>query len=181
MNDESEQDDDDVSPEVAVQYLTFTLDGEAFATDITKVREVLEYTEVRKVPKTPEYMQGVINLRGSVVPVIDLRMQFGMETGEVTIDTCIIITEVNIDGYITVLGALADSVQEVIDLHPEQMEPAPSLGARVDNRFIHGMGKTADDKFIIILNMDKVFSAEQLHEVESTGSIGTSPGNTEAA
>ena len=149
-----------------VQYLTFTLDGEAFATDITRVREVLEHTNVTRIPRTPEYMQGVINLRGNVVPVMDLRMQFAMEAAEVTVDTCIIIIEVNINGYSTVIGALADSVQEVIDLRPEQMEPAPTLGVRVNNQFIEAMGKASDDSFIIVLNMDKVFSAEQIHEVE---------------
>ena len=174
------QEQNDMGSEEAVQYLTFTLDGEAFATEITKVREVLEYTEVRKVPKTPLYMQGVINLRGRVVPVVDLRMQFGMAAGEVTIDTCIIITEVNINGKITVLGALADSVQEVVDLKSDQMEPAPNLGARVDNKFIHAMGKTSDDKFIIVLNMDKVFSAEQMHDVVTSSSVSGSS-DTEAA
>jgi len=156
--------------EGTVQYLTFKLDGEAYATEIYKVREVLEYTEITRVPRTPDFMQGVINLRGSVVPVIDLRMQFGMESGEVTVDTCIIIIEVNIDGQKTVLGALADSVQEVIDLQQEQLEPVPALGTRVSNEFIQAMGKDREGKFIILLNMDKVFSVEQIQEVELSSS-----------
>ena len=175
-----------VNIEDAVQYLTFTLDGEAYATEITKVREVLEHTDVTRVPRTPDYMQGVINLRGNVVPVMDLRMQFGLESGEVTVDTCIIIIEVNIDGQSTVLGALADSVQEVIDLRPDQLEPAPTLGTRVDNKFIQAMGKASDGSFIIMLNMDKVFSVEQIHEVEHVSSEQVSSehdssGDTEAA
>jgi purine-binding chemotaxis protein CheW len=164
-----------------VQYLTFTLDGEAFATDITRVREVLEHTNVTRIPRTPEYMQGVINLRGNVVPVMDLRMQFGMAAAEVTVDTCIIIIEVNINGCSTVLGALADSVQEVIDLRPEQMEPAPTLGTRVSNQFIQAMGKARDESFIIVLNMDKVFSAEQIQEAEKTSAETNGVADTEAA
>ena len=98
------------------QYLTFKLDDEVFALDITKVREVLDFTTITKVPRTPEFMRGVINLRGSVVPVVDLRLKFAMTKTEQTVNTCIIITEVTLDGETTVLGALADSVQEVMDL-----------------------------------------------------------------
>ena len=170
-----------VNIEETIQYLTFTLDGESYATEITKVREVLEHTEVTRVPRTPEYMQGVINLRGNVVPVIDLRMQFGLESAEVTVDTCIIIIEVNIDGQSTVLGALADSVQEVIDLRPAQLEPVPTLGTRVNNKFIQAMGKNSDGSFIIMLNMDKVFSIEQINEVEHASSEQEGSGETEAA
>lgn len=162
-----------------IQYLTFKLDDEAFATEITKVREVLEHTDVTKVPRTPEYMRGVINLRGNIVPVVDLRLQFGMESGEVTVDTCIIIIEVDIDGHTTVLGALADSVQEVIDMDRSQLEPAPSLGTRVDNRYIQAMGKADDGSFIIMLNMDNVFSVEQIGEVEKSSAEANS--DTEAA
>jgi len=167
--------------EDAIQYLTFKLDGEAYATEITKVREVLEHTDVTRVPRTPDYMKGVINLRGSVVPVVDLRMQFGLESGEVTVDTCIIIVEVNINGQSTVLGALADSVQEVIDLRPDQLEPAPTLGTRVDNKFIQAMGKASDGSFIIMLNMDKVFSAEQINEVDQVNTEHNDSAETEAA
>ncbi len=170
-----------MSNQQATQYLTFTLDGEAFATEITKVREVLEHTEVTRVPRMPDYMQGVINLRGSVVPVMDMRLQFGMKTTDVTVDTCIIIIEVTIDGNSTVLGALADSVQEVIELTQEQMEPAPTLGVRVNNKFIQAMGKASDDSFIIILDMDKVFSCEQMQQVEKNSTQYVSDDDTEAA
>ncbi|MBE9568947.1 MAG: chemotaxis protein CheW, partial [Proteobacteria bacterium] len=121
------------------------------------------------------------NLRGNVVPVIDLRMQFGLESAEVTVDTCIIIIEVNIDGQSTVLGSLADSVQEVIDLRPDQLEPVPTLGTRVNNIFIQAMGKNNDGSFIIILNMDNVFSAEQIHEAEKTSAEQSKTADTEAA
>jgi purine-binding chemotaxis protein CheW len=166
MNNESTE--DGLTAEEPAQYLTFRLDGEAFATGITRVREVLEYTHVTRVPRTPDYMLGVINLRGNVVPVVDLRKQFGMATSEATVDTCIIIIEVNVDGDATVLGALADSVQEVIELKAEQLEPAPSLGTRVDNRYIRAMGKL-DDRFVIVLDMDRVFSAEQLEGLAEGG------------
>jgi purine-binding chemotaxis protein CheW len=100
-----------------------------------------------------------------VVPVVDLRLQFGLATSEPTVDTCIIIIEVEIDGAATVLGVLADSVQEVIDLHKEHMEPAPTMGTRINTDFIQAMGKL-EDSFIIILDMDKVFANEKL-EVSS--------------
>jgi purine-binding chemotaxis protein CheW len=143
------------------QYLTFKLEDEVFALDIGKVREVLDFTAVTKVPQTPDFMLGVINLRGSVVPVVDMRLKFGMTRTETTVNTCFIIVEIEIDGETTVLGALVDSVQEVMDLDPDQIEPPPRIGTRLKTRFIKGMGKR-DNQFIIILDIDKVFSAEEL-------------------
>lgn len=143
------------------QYLTFKLEDEVFALDISKVREVLDYTVVTKVPQTPDFMLGVINLRGSVVPVVDMRLKFGLSATVKTVNTCIIIVEVGIDGETTVLGALADSVQEVMDLAPDQIEPPPQIGTRLKTRFIKGMGKR-DGYFVIILDIDKVFSADEL-------------------
>jgi len=143
------------------QYLTFKLDAEVFAVDIAKVREVLDFTSVTKVPRTPDFMRGVINLRGSVVPVVDMRLKFGMTETEKTVNTCIIIVEINLDNEITILGALADSVQEVMDLEPDQIEPAPRIGTRLRTDFIKGMGKK-DEHFIMILDIDKVFSSEEL-------------------
>ncbi len=151
--------------ETLKQYLTFTLDRELYAMDIAKVREVLEYTDITRVPRTPEFMRGVINVRGRAVPVVDMRLKFGLSKTTQTVNTCIIITEVDVDGEATVLGALADSVQEVFDLEPDQIEPAPRLGARIRTEFIEGMGKQGDE-FIIILNIDKIFSAEELSIVQ---------------
>jgi purine-binding chemotaxis protein CheW len=179
MSNETQQ-QDKTQEEEAVQYLTFKLDGESFATEISRVREVLEHTRVTPVPRSPEFMQGVINLRGSVVPVVDLRLQFGMPAVEPTVDTCIIIIEVNIEGTSTVLGALSDSVQEVIDLKPEQLEPAPTFGTRIDNSFVQHMGKL-EDRFVIILDMNKVFSLEQIHSVEKTSAENSDTNGTEAA
>ncbi len=143
------------------QYLTFILDGELFALDISKVREVLDYTKITRVPQMPEFMLGVINLRGSVVPVIDMRTKFGMNKIDRTVNTCIVIVEVTLDNDNVILGALVDSVQEVFELDPEQIEPPPKIGMRLKTEFIKGMGKK-EEKFIIILDIDRVFSSEEL-------------------
>jgi len=150
----------------SVQYLTFKLDEEVFAIDVAKVREILEYTAIAKVPQTPEYMRGVINLRGSVVPVIDLRLKFSLPATERTLNTCIIVVEVQMEEEIIVLGALADSVQEVIELEPEKIEPPPHVGTMLNREFIKGMGKQ-DGHFIIILDIDKVFSSDELSAIDS--------------
>ncbi len=150
------------------QYLTFKLEDEVFALDIGKVREVLDFTSVAKVPQTPDFMLGVINLRGTVVPVVDMRLKFAMTRTETTVNTCIIIVEIEIDGENTVLGALVDSVQEVMDLDPDLIEPAPRIGTRLNTKFIKGMGKR-DNQFIIILDIDKVFSTDDLSIVHAEG------------
>ena len=149
----------------ANQYLTFKLGDETFGLDIRKVREVLDFTNITKVPQTPAYMLGVINLRGSVVPVVDLRLKFGMTRAEKTVNSCVIIIEVEMSGEKVVMGAMADAVQEVLDLEPEQIEPPPRIGIRMNMDFIRGMGKN-DDQFIIILDSDKVFSLEELQLVD---------------
>ena len=110
------------------QYLTFKLADEVFAIDVANIREILDFTTVTKVPQTPEFMRGVINLRGSVVPVVDMRLKFGMPKTEKTVNTCIIVTEMELEGETIVVGALADSVQEVLEFEPEQIE------ARAENR-----------------------------------------------
>ena len=152
----------------AGQYLTFKLGDEVFALDISKVREVLDFTTVTRVPQTPDFMLGVINLRGSVVPVVDMRLKFGMSATEATVNTCIIIVEIDIDEETTVLGALADSVREVMEMEPDQIEPPPRIGTRLKTKFIKGMGKR-DNEFIIILDIDKVFSADELAMAQGLG------------
>ena len=149
-------------------YLTFKLDAEIFALEIGKVREVLDFAKVTKVPRTSEFMRGVINLRGSVVPVVDLRLKFGMTKTEQTVDACIIIAEIDLGGETTILGTLADAVQEVIELEPDSIDPAPKIGTRLNTEFIKGMGKR-DDEFIIILDIDKVFSSEEMTLVQESG------------
>ena len=143
------------------QYLTFKLADEIFAVDVEKVREILELTNITKVPQTPDYMRGVINLRGSVVPVMDMRLKFGMPESETTVNTCIIVVEVLHENEVVVIGALADSVQEVFELEPGQIEPPPRIGTRFNTDFILGMGKN-DSQFIMILNIDRAFTSDEL-------------------
>jgi purine-binding chemotaxis protein CheW len=154
------------------QYLTFQLSDEVFGLDVSHVREILEFTTVTKVPKTPDYMRGVINLRGSVVPVLDMRLKFGLTLTEKTVNTCIIVVEVDLDGEQTIIGALVDSVQEVFELEPDQIEPAPRIGTHLKTEFIRGMGKK-DDHFIILLNIDKVFTSEDLAAMIGTETADT--------
>jgi purine-binding chemotaxis protein CheW len=151
------------------QFLTFKLEDEVFALGIAQVREVLDFTTVTRIPDMPEFMLGVINLRGSVVPVVDMRLKFGLSPSETRTNTCIIIVEIELDGETTILGALADSVQEVLELDPDQVEPPPRIGTRLKSKFIKGMGKH-DDQFIIILDIDRVFSADELALAQNTES-----------
>jgi len=144
------------------QYLTFKLMDEVYAVDVEKVREILEFSCITKVPQTPEYMRGVINLRGSVVPVIDMRLKFGLPESEKTVNTCIIVVEVLHEDETVIIGALADSVQEVFELEPEQIEPAPHIGTKINTNIIMGMGKN-DGQFIMILNIDKIFDYDELN------------------
>lgn len=153
----------------AGQYFTFTLGEEEFALEIDRVREVLDYTTITKVPRMPRFLKGVINLRGNVVPVVDLRLKLGMSAIEKTVDTCIVIIDIPIEGELTQMGALTDSVKEVIELDPGDIAPPPKMGTQLDNQFIKGMGKQ-DERFLIILDIDRVFSAGELAAVGSTAS-----------
>ena len=150
----------------AAQFLTFGLGDDVFAIDVIKAREVLDFSGVTRVPQTPEYMLGVINLRGSVVPVIDMRLKFGMAEREKTRDSCIIVVEVNVDDEPVTVGALADSVQEVMDMQAGQIEPPPRIGTKLNTEFIRGMGNLGE-KFVIILDIDRVFSADELEFAKS--------------
>lgn len=149
------------------QYLTFKLNNEIFGVDVAQVREILDCVKITKVPQTPDFMCGVINLRGSVVSVVDMNLKFGMSKTEKTVNTCIVVVEVTIDGSTTVIGALVDSVQEVFEIEPQNIEPAPKIGTKLKTEFIKGMGKR-DDDFIIILDIDLVFSNEELEIVKNT-------------
>ncbi|MEO5330929.1 MAG: chemotaxis protein CheW [Magnetococcus sp. YQC-5] len=150
------------------QFLTFYLDKEVFAIDISKIKEVLEFTTLTKIPRTPDFMCGVINLRGSVVPVVDMRLKFGMAKSERTVNTCIIIIDVIQDDGSTVIGAMADSVKEVMELDPSQIEPSPKIGTGLRTDFIRGMGKQ-HDHFVILLDTDRIFSAEELNLLQDAG------------
>jgi len=143
------------------QYLTFVLDEEDFALEIMKVKEVLDFINITRVPRMPAYLCGVINLRGNVVPVIDLRLKLGMTKIQRTVDTCIVIMEIHIDGELVQMGALTDAVKGVIELEAKDIVSAPKLGTRLNTDFIRGMGKQ-DEQFIIILDIDRVLSADDI-------------------
>jgi len=149
---------------VLSQYLTFQVDNEHFAISVSNVREVLEFSDVTRVPKMPDFMKGVINLRGNVVPVIDLRTKFDMPQGETTVDTSIVVAELYKEDEVLVMGLLTDSVEAVIEIPEPEILPAPKIGTRIDNSFIRGMGKV-DEEFIIILNIDRLLSGDEIERV----------------
>lgn len=141
-----------------IQYVTFCLGEELFGVEVQRAREILTISAMTEVPQTPDYMLGVINLRGQVVPVIDMRLKLNIEAGEDTQDTCIIVVEVLIDDESIIIGLLADAVREVMDIPESQIEPPPKLGTRINTAFIKGMGNV-DGQFLILLDIDRVFSA----------------------
>ncbi len=144
------------------QYLTFMLGGEAYAIGILAIKEIIEYHDLTEVPMMPPCVRGVINLRGAVVPVVDLQARFGREPGEVTKRTCIVIVEVAApDGERQVIGVVVDAVNEVLDIEASAIEPAPAFGARIRTDFIHGMGKVRG-RFVILLDVDRVLSLDDL-------------------
>ncbi|MEI7638294.1 MAG: chemotaxis protein CheW [Syntrophus sp. (in: bacteria)] len=147
------------------QYLTFKLEEEVFAVDVAKIREILDFTLATKVPGTPEFMRGVINVRGNVVPVVDMRLKFGLSMTEKTVDTCIVVMEIAVEDDKTILGALVDSVQEVFELEANQIEPPPRIGSRWRTEFIKGIGKR-NEELIIILDIDRVFSSTELGVIQ---------------
>lgn len=153
------------------QYITFKLGAELFAINVTQVREVLDLSLVTKVPTAPEYMRGVVNVRGTAIPVVDLRLKFGLPRVADTVNTRIIVLELQVDGESAILGGLADSVHEVIELEPAQITPPPTLATRWRSEFIQGMGRRGDE-FIIILDINAVFSTDELLAVENTAPAG---------
>lgn len=156
------------------QYLSFYLAGEEYALGILKVKEIIEYDTLTSVPRTPPFIRGVINLRGSVVPVIDLAIKFGLPESLITKWTCIVIVEIDFDGEQIVMGLLADSISQVIDLQPDEIEVPPSFGTKVDVDYLLGMGRSGK-KFVLILDIDRVLSNKELqaavtlHEAEEEG------------
>jgi len=147
--------------ETVQSYLTFRVAGEHFAGNVSKVLEILEVPKITKVPKSPDFMRGVINLRGTVLPVIDTRIKFGFPPAPDTINTCIIVISVAKEGKELVLGVVVDSVTEVREIESSSIQPPPSIGSRYRTEFIEGMMKF-DDQFIMILDIDLVFTAEEV-------------------
>ncbi len=150
--------------ELAGKYLTFELGGEVYGLVILKVQEIIGMMAVTQVPRTPKFVRGVINLRGKVIPVVDLRIKFGLDSQEDTEKTCIIVVQVSQEGVEVTMGILVDEVSEVLDVASEQIEPPPSFGVGVDTDFILGMGKVAQ-KVVMLLDVDKVLSGGEIATV----------------
>jgi purine-binding chemotaxis protein CheW len=147
-------------------YLTFTLGEEYFAIDVAHVEKILEYQQVTKVPKAPEFMLGVFNLRGEVIPLVDTRIKFGMEATEITTSTCVLVINISVDGESTKLGALVDSVKEVVKYEKVDIKPLPSVGKQNRAEFINGVMRI-NDRFILLLNADKIFSMDEVIELKA--------------
>ena len=156
------------------QYLGFYIAGEEYAIGILGVKEILEYDTITKVPGTPPSIRGVINLRGSVVPVVDLALKFGLPESQVTKRTCIVVVELDLNGERTVMGVMADAVSQVIELGPKDIEPPPAFGTRVHMDYLRGMGK-AGKKFILILDIERVLSADELLQAAAAVQEGPVP------
>lgn len=155
------------------RFLTFTLAEEQYAVDVIQVREVLSEMTLTVIPRMPPYLKGVINIRGSVVPVVDLRTKLGLPDIDSTLDTSIIVMELETEnGHESVTaGCLADSVQEVIDIPEENIEPPPRLGVSVETRFMRGLAKK-DNRFIILLDINRVFGTGDLSAVQAGAEVG---------
>lgn len=151
------------------QYLTFRLGDEVYAIDVGNAREIVEVSQVTKIPRTPPWIRGVINLRGSVVPVLDLKMKFDMGATENTVNTCVIIVELTLAGEPFTIGVLADSAQEVFEIENKSIEPPPKFGAKVETQFMRGLGRRNDSIFII-LDVDKVFSGADFNLAQAATS-----------
>ena len=154
------------------QYLTFSLSDELYALEVSKVKEVLEYQPITRVPKTPDFMRGVINVRGGIVPIVDLRLKFDLPAQEQTVDTCIIVLEISIENETITVGTIADNVHEVVEIQPEEIEPTPKIGTRLDTDFIEGIGKN-NDRFLVILNIDKILTSEEISSMANQAAQDT--------
>ena len=158
------------------QYLTFSLGGEVFALGILNVKEIIEFGNITEIPMMPAFIRGVINLRGAVVPVIDLSARFGGAASTVSRRTCIIIVELNDGDERQDLGVIVDAVNEVLEIPRAEIEPPPTFGAKIRADFIQGMGKV-EGRFVIILNVDRVLSTEEITMLASMSGNGS--GNDE--
>ena len=153
------------------QYLTFSLAGEMFAVGILNIKEIIEYGSVTEIPMVPPFIRGVINLRGAVVPVIDLASRFGGKRSEISRRTCIVIIELAENDERQDIGVVVDAVSEVLEIPATEIEPPPSFGARIRADFIKGMGKV-NGKFVILLEVDKVLSVDEIASLSQLGNEG---------
>ncbi|HEX7680993.1 MAG TPA: chemotaxis protein CheW [Thermoanaerobaculia bacterium] len=150
------------------QYLTFFLAGEEYAITILQVTDIIECGVVTRVPGTPPWIRGVHNLRGTVVPVIDLAIKFGLPATGITRRTCVVIVELLVDDEAVIMGVMADSVHQVVDFTAEQIQPAPSFGPRVRASFLLGMSSTSDARFVLLLDIDRIFSTDEILAASAT-------------
>ena len=149
---------------LAGKYLTFKLAAEEYGLEILKVQEIIKMMEITKVPRTPAFVRGVINLRGKVIPVVDLRMKFEMDHLDTTDKTCVIVVQVRKGDGVVTMGIIVDEVSEVLDVTGEQIEPAPSFGTAVDTSFILGMGKVGK-RVLMLLDVDRVLSGGEMDSI----------------
>jgi purine-binding chemotaxis protein CheW len=146
---------------LAGKYLTFRLGAEEFGLEILKVQEIIKMMDITRVPRMPEYMRGVINLRGKVIPVIDLRLKFDMESRDTTDKTCVIVVQISHEGAQKIMGVVVDEVSEVLDVGSEQIEPPPQFDATVESQFILGMGKIGK-KVVMLLDVDRILGGAEM-------------------
>lgn len=146
-------------------YLSFKLGKETFASNVSKVLIIVEVPTITEVPRAPEYMVGVMNLRGAVIPVVDTRIKFGMGATEVSSNTCVLVLEITAGSKCLKIGALVDSVEEVLEITEQEIKPSPTIGSKYKTDFIKGMVQN-DDGFIMILNMDNIFSTDEIIELK---------------
>ncbi len=151
------------------KYLTFSLAGEVYGLEILKVQEIIRMMDVTRVPRTPEFVRGVINLRGKVIPVVDLNLKFGLESAQDTERTCIVVVQVQRNETRVVMGMIVDEVREVLDVPADAIEPPPEFGAAVDADFILGMGKVGD-RVTMLLDVERVLTSTEVHAVAAVGS-----------
>jgi purine-binding chemotaxis protein CheW len=170
-NSHSQKQSDDLSmSSLAGKYLTFILGDETYGLEILKVQEIIGMQEITKVPRTPDYVKGVINLRGKVIPVVDLRRKFGMQEIETTRKTCIIVVQVARNENSVTMGIVVDEVSEVLEIAADEIEPSPAFGTNVDTVFILGMAKTKD-AVKILLDINKVLSEGDIEALSQTAAV----------
>jgi purine-binding chemotaxis protein CheW len=148
-------------------YLTFKIGNEIFATNVSNVHNILEMQRITEIPDAPDYFKGVINLRGTVLPVTDLHIKFNMPALEFTKNTCIIVTDVLIENDTISIGILVDGVSEVMEITENQILPPPSIGAKYKSKFIHGMVQS-EEQFILLINIDTIFSTDEIINLQQT-------------
>ncbi|HEY6348303.1 MAG TPA: chemotaxis protein CheW [Candidatus Angelobacter sp.] len=162
------------------QYLTFLLGGEECAINILKVREIIEYETITIVPKMAQWVRGVINLRGAVVPMVDLAAKFGMEQKPVSKTTCVVIVETQFENQQAIVGLIADAVSQVMELSAEDIQPVPDFGTRVKMDYLLGMAQSGR-KFALLLDVDKVLTTEELHNLSEVSAYAESIAAAQAA